>query len=85
MNPVSLIVRLIKKNDFNQLKKIFGNNNIFFFGLNSYFKINFSTFKKTDLQRFTSNINNIFNKIMPQDDDMAKDSPNAIVNDIVEK
>ena len=37
------------------------------------------------MQRFTSNINNIFNKIMPQDDDMAKDSPNAIVNDIVEK
>lgn len=85
MNPVSLIVRLIKKNDFTQLKKIFGDSNIFFFGLNSYFKINFSTFKKTDLQRFTSNINNIFNKIMPQDDDMAKDSPNAIVNDIVEK
>lgn len=85
LNPVSIIVRLVKRNDFEQLKKIFGNNDVFFFGSNSYFKINFSRFKKTELQRFISNINNIFNKIVPTDDDMVQDSPDAIVTDIVDK
>lgn len=85
LNPVSLITRLVKRNDFDTLKKIFGNNNVFFFGKNSYFKINFSEFKKSELQRFISNINNIFNKIVPNDEDMVKDTPNAIVTDIVDK
>ena len=85
LNPVSLIIRLIKKNDFTQLKKIFGNNNVFFFGSNSYFKVNFSNFKKTELQRFISNINNIFNRISPTDDEMIQDTPDAIVTDIVDK
>ena len=71
LNPVSLITRLVKRNDFDTLKKIFGNNNVFFFGKNSYFKINFSEFKKSELQRFISNINNIFNKIVPNDEDMV--------------
>lgn len=85
LNPVSLIVRLVRRNDFEELKRIFGSNDIFFFGSTSYFKINFSSFKKTELQRFISNINNIFNKIIPQDDEMVKDTPDAIVTDIVDK
>lgn len=85
LNPVSLIVRLVKRNDFEQLKRIFGNNDVFFFGSNSYFRINFSKFKKTELQRFISNINNIFNRIVPTSDDMSEDSPDAIVTDIVDK
>ena len=85
LNPVSIIVRLVKKNDFDQLKKIFGNNDVFFFGSNSYFKVNFSNFKKTELQRFISNINNIFNRITPTDDEMIEDTKDAIVIDIVDK
>lgn len=85
LNPVSLIVRLIKKNDFEQLKKIFGNNNVFFFGRNSYFKVNFAEFNKRELQRFISNINNIFNKIVPTEDEMVQDTPDAIVTDIIDR
>lgn len=85
LNPVSIIIRLIKKNEFDKLKSIFGNNDVYFFGSTSYFKVNFSTFKKTELQRFMSNINNIFNKVTPVEDDMIKDSPDAIVTDIVDK
>ena len=85
LNPVSAIVRLVKKNNFEQLKKIFGNCNVIFFGQNTYFKVNFSDFKKNQLQRFVANINNIFNKIVPVDDEMIQDSPDAIVTDIVDK
>lgn len=85
LNPISLIVRLIKKDDFKTLTSIFGSNNIIFFGQNSYFKINFNEFKKNHLQRFISNINNIFNKSIPQDEEMVTDSPDAIITDIVDK
>lgn len=85
LNPVSLIIRLVKRNNFEQLKKIFGDCDVFFFGSNSYFKINFSTFKKNQLQKFISNINNIFNRIVPTDDEMIQDTPDAIVTDIVDK
>ena len=87
MNPISFIIRTIKKNDFNSLKEIFGNNNVFFFGNNSYFKINFNEFSKSDLTRFISNLNNMVNNIVPSssDEDMTKDSPDAIISDIVDK
>ena len=85
LNPISIIVRLVKKNDFEQLKRIFGNNDVFLFGSNSYFRVNFSRFKKSELQKFISNINNIFNRIVPTDDDMVQDSPDAIITDIVDK
>lgn len=85
LNPISLIVRLVKRKEFDTLKKIFGTNDVVFFGYNNYFKMNFSTFKFNELQRFISNINNIFNKITPTDDDMTTDSPEAIVTDIVDK
>lgn len=86
LNPISMVVRLVKANNFDELKRIFGKNNVLFFGSKSYFKVNFSEFKKTDLQKFISNINNIFNGTVPIDDDnMVKDTPNAIVVDIVNK
>ena len=85
LNPISTIVRLIKKNNLPMLKSIFGNNNVIFFGQNSYFKLNFNEFQKSQLQRFISNINNIFNRAIPTDDEMVKDSPDAIVTDIVDK
>ena len=85
LNPISLIVRLVKRGDFNQLKSIFGSNNVIFFGSNSYFKVDFSTFKKEHLNRFISNINIIFNKTVPADDEMIKDTPDAIVTDIVDR
>lgn len=85
LNPVSAIVRLVKKNKFEEIKKIFGNCNVIFFGQNTYFKVNFSDFKKNQLQKFISNINNIFNKIVPVDDEMVQDTPDAIVTDIVDK
>ena len=85
LNPISTIVRLVKKNQFEQLKHIFGNCDVIFFGFNSYFKVNFSTFQKSQLSRFISNINSIFNKSVPTEDDMVKDTPDAIVTDIVDK
>ena len=85
LNPISAIVRLIKRGDSKTLESIFGNNNVIFFGQNSYFKVNFSEFQKTQLQRFISNINNIFNRAIPQDEEMVTDSPDAIVTDIVDK
>lgn len=85
LNPISTIVRLVKHNKFEELKRIFGNNNVIFFGYNTYFKVNFSEFQKSQLQRFISNINNIFNKSVPVDDEMVQDSPDAIVTDIVDK
>lgn len=85
LNPISTIVRLVKTNKFEQLKQIFGNNNVIFFGYNTYFKVNFAEFQKVQLQRFISNINNIFNKTVPVDDEMVQDSPDAIVTDIVDK
>ena len=85
LNPISAIVRLVKKNQFEQLKTIFGKCDVIFFGCNSYFKVNFTTFQKTHLTRFISNINNIFNKAVPTEDDMIKDTPDAIVTDIVDQ
>ena len=85
LNPISTIVRLVKRNKFEELKRIFGNNNVIFFGYNTYFKVNFGEFQKSQLQRFISNINNIFNKSVPVDDEMVQDSPDAIVTDIVDK
>ena len=85
LNPISLIVRMIKRNNLDQIKKIFGNNNVIFFGQNTYFKINFYDFNKTKLQKFITNINNIFNRSIPTDDEMIQDSPDAIVTDIVDK
>ena len=85
INPISTIVRLIKKGNSELIHKIFGNNNVIFFGQNSYFKVNFSNFQKSQLPRFITNINNIFNKSIPTDDEMVQDSPDAIVTDIVDK
>lgn len=85
LNPISMIVRLVKKGNLDKLKKIFGKNDVLFFGNNTYFKVNFNTFSKLELNRFISNINNIFNNIIPSDDDMTNDSPDAIVTDIVDK
>ena len=85
LNPISMIVRLVKSGRIDELKRVFGNNNIIFFGSNSYFKINFNTFNKIHLNRFITNINNIFNNIIPSDDDIVNDSPEAIVTDIVDK
>ena len=85
INPISTIVRLIKKGNFDQLKKIFGSNDVIFFGQNSYFKVNFSEFQKSQLPKFITNINNIFNRAVPTDDEMVQDSPDAIVTDIVDK
>lgn len=85
LNPVSTIVRLVRRDKTDELKKIFGNCDVVFFGSNTYFKVNFTTFKKAYLNKFISNINNIFNKIVPTDDEMVKDSPDAIVTDIVDK
>ena len=85
LNPISAVVRLVKKNQFDQLKHIFGKCDVIFFGSNSYFKVNFETFQKTHLAKFMSNLNSIFNKSVPTEDDMVKDTPDAIVTDIVDK
>ena len=85
LNPISAIVRLIKRDKLDELKGIFGNNNVIFFGQSSYFKVNFHEFNKTQLQRFIANINNIFNRSIPTDDEMVTDSPDAIVTDIVDQ
>ena len=85
LNPISTIVRLVKRGDSKELTSIFGSNNVIFFGLNSYFKVNFSEFRKEHLTRFISNINIIFNKTVPTEDEMVKDTPDAIVTDIVDR
>ena len=83
LNPISIITRLIRRNDFEKINKIFKDTNIIFFGSSGYFKLNFSTFEKSKLNKFISNINNLIDKIVPEDDDMTKDSKNAIITDIV--
>lgn len=85
INPISTMTRLIKTNKMDRLRQIFKDTNIIFFGKNSYFKINFSTFDKTKYSRFMSNINNILNNSVPVEDDIVKDTPDAIVTDIIDK
>ena len=86
INPISVITRHIRTSKFDKLKYIFKDTDIIFFGKKNYFKVNFSKFDRTMCNRFISNINNILNNSVPVDtDDMIKDTPDAIVTDIVDK
>ena len=86
INPISAIIRLIRLNKLDEIKKVFGGIDVIFFGEVSYFKVNFDKFEKKFLTKFTTNIRNIINKIAtPEENEIVKDTPDAIVTDIVDK
>lgn len=85
INPISTIIRLVRQNKLEKLRKVFKNIDIIFFGNRNYFKVNFSDFDKVSLTRFITNINNIVNNTVIDNDDIVKDSKDAIVTDIIDK
>lgn len=84
INPISTIVRKLKKDNLKSLGD-FGNLELVFFGKNGYFKVDMKTFEKKELPRFISNINNIIKNSPIEDDNLVHDTPDAIVTDIVDK
>lgn len=85
VNPVSIIVRMLRMNKLNKLQESFKDINFVFFGETGYFKMNFMEMEKKFLPRFISNIKTLINKSAIITDDIVKDSPDAIVTDIVDK
>lgn len=84
-NPISTIIRLIRTNHIDDLKNTFKNMDIVFFGNKNYFKINFESFDEKNLPKFMNNINTIISNTVITDDDIVKDTPDAIVTDIVDR
>lgn len=85
INPISIMVRLLRTNKIEKLKTIFGNTEIIFVGATGYFKLNFAEMDKKFLPRFITNIKTLINKAPIEEDEMVKDTPDAIVTDIVDR
>lgn len=85
INPISIITRTLKKTNIGSIKDVFKNIDIVFIGDNDYFKVDFSSFEKKHLTRFISNITNILNNSVPVEDDIVKDTPEAIATDIIDR
>ena len=85
VNPISIIVRLMKTNKLASLQGVFGDTEIVFIGETGYFKINFKDMEKKYLAKFINNVKIILNKAPVEDDEMVQDTPDAIVTDIVDK
>ena len=85
INPISTIIHTLRLNKSNNLGDI-GNLDMIFFGKNGYFKVKLNELdKKKMLPRFVTNINNIIRNSPVEDDSLVKDTPDAIVTDIVDK
>lgn len=53
LSPISCIYQLMFDGRLEDLKRVFGNNNVIFVGSYNYFKVNFSQIEAKDLRRFT--------------------------------
>lgn len=84
INPISTIIHTLRLNKSNNLGDI-GNLDMIFFGKNGYFKVKLNELDKKMLPRFVTNINNIIRNSPVEDDSLVKDTPDAIVTDIVDK
>lgn len=84
INPISMFYRLMVKK-FYILKDTFDNTDFVFIGDNTYFKINFTTFKESDKAKFIVLINKLRNNVPVEDEgDENKDSKKAIIDTIID-
>lgn len=73
LNPISIIVRLIRTNP-ELLKKAWGNKNIIFTGSRGYFTIDFNTFELRNISRFKTNIRKLMSIDEPIVDEYEVDN-----------
>ena len=93
INPISFIYDLISSNNTLAIKKLFGDNDVVFFGGRNYFKVNFSQVdfsKQKEVLKFTKLIKRLvelgYNGEDPDpEDDAEQDSPTGIAMDLVDK
>lgn len=86
INPISIIIRAIRKGDSKLIKDLFKDTEVVFFTKRNYFKVDFNEFEKKHLSRFITNITNVVNDSVPQEtDDMIKDTPEAIATEIIDR
>ena len=82
ISPLSIIYKLIKESP--ERLKEWGQYNFVFIGEERFFKVDFNTFEKKDLNKFMTNIQSIINKSPIEDDTIAgSESPNTIVANVV--
>ena len=72
LNPISIIVRLIRTNP-GLLKKAWGNKDIVFVGSRGYFKIDFNKFELKNLPRLKTNLRKLMSTTEPIEDDYEID------------
>jgi hypothetical protein len=85
INPISIMIRLLRTNKVGKLRTLFGDMDTIFLGATGYFKINFQNFDKNVMSKFMNNIRTLISKAPIEDDEMVQDTPDAIVTDIVDK
>jgi len=84
VNPISVLVRKLRKDNLASIGAI-KQFTFIFFGTNGYFKLELDKFEKKFLSRFMENINRIINNSPIESDDLIKDTPDAIVTDIIDR
>lgn len=72
LNPISIIVRLIRTNP-GLLKKAWGNKDIVFVGSRGYFKIDFNKFELKNITRLKSNLRKLMSSTEPVEDEYEAD------------
>ena len=83
INPISVIYRYIK-NDALKLEKWKNVNFVFIHPERGYFKVDFNDFQYKDFYKFSSNISKLMSNISFEDD-ISKQSPEAITASIIDK
>lgn len=94
LNPISVIYYSLFNNQLNNLKSIFGDNDILFIGTNCYFKMNFSEISAKDSKKVAMKFKKFVTKICkneefePEDVDTTADntdSPEVIKAKVIDK
>ena len=84
INPISLIIRLMKK-DMKKIKEAWSGIPFVFLGNNGYFKVEFDFFDEKDIPKFIILLKKIAsNEVIEDPIDEPKESPKAIVANIVD-
>ena len=83
VNPISALIRLLRTNNIKALGDM-NKSDIVFFGDTGYFRVDMTQFDKKNLSRLITNINSLIAKA-PIEDDIRKDSPDAITTTIIDK
>lgn len=83
INPISCIYRLLKTHRANHLADLWAGYDVLFIGKNGYFRMDMAAIENTHTVKFMTNINRLLSgSVIEDDEDVTKDSEDAIVTTI---